>query len=192
MTRETELPCYCSQRQTLTLRNESGLRQWCCSRCGGRRLLLEDYRRFREQGGLEQLSVALPPAAADYRETATARVCQSCGLIMARYRVARDIAFHIDYCTTCQSVWLDGLEWEILAAQDWLARLDDILSDAWQKRVRQDEAQSRREQSMRTRFGDTEYEKLREFRDWLAQQPKRNEMMAFIGSDLPTRSGRST
>lgn len=190
MTREPELQCYCGPRQTLALTEEGGLCQWCCRRCGGRRFLLADFRRWREQGGAQQLETGLPAAATEYHETPSSRLCQSCGQIMARYRVAGDLAFHVDRCAPCQSVWLDGCEWEILASQHRLAQLDEIMSDRWQKRLQQSEADARREQTLRTRFGDAEYERLREISLWLARQTKRREMLAFLNAEPPAGAER--
>lgn len=193
MAREPELPCYCSPRQTLSLKDESGLPYWGCTRCGGRRFLLADFRRWKAEGGIAAVSASssAPPAQAlAYRETPSSRLCQHCGLIMARYRVSSDLPFHIDRCAPCQSVWLDGLEWELLAAGQKLAQLEEILSDRWQRELQQSEAEARREQTLRSRFGDADYDRLHEIGAWLATQPKRREMLAYLNA-LPAATPES-
>lgn len=182
------LQCYCSPRQTLSVHYEGGLRQWRCGRCGGRRILLDDFRRWRDSKGIDALTVRLPDQAAEYRETGGPRLCQQCGLIMSRYGVAQGVEFHVDRCAPCQSIWLDGLEWDILAAGDWLPVLDQIVSDPWQERLRAEATQARRVETMRKRFGEREFERLNGFANWLSSQPRRQEMLAVLTRAVSTNS----
>ena len=121
-------------------------------------------------------------SVADYQEAPGSRLCQSCGRIMRRYRVGQELPFHIDRCLSCQSVWLDGMEWELLAEHHCLHRLDEILSDRWQKALQQADHEARREHNLKTRFGEADYQRLREMRDWLAGQPHLREMLAFLAT----------
>ena len=181
MAQEGKYHCHCNARQELTLCTENGLRQWICHRCGGRRILLADYLAWRKKGVvLEQPVPAL--SVADYQEAPGSRLCQSCGRIMSRYRVGQELPFHIDRCVDCQSIWLDGMEWELLAEHHCLHRLDEILSDRWQQALQQADVEARRQQNLKTRFGEADYERLCSVRDWLAEHPRRQEMLAFLAT----------
>ena len=184
MAREPQFHCHCNTRQILTPCTENGLRQWICRRCGGRRILLADYLAWRSAVP-KQPETAL--AAADYQEAPGSRLCHSCGRIMSHYRVGQDLPFHIDRCLDCQSIWLDGMEWELLAEHHFLHRLDEILSDRWQKALQQADLEARRRQNLVARFGEADYERLCGVHDWLAGHPRRQEMLAF----LATPSGKN-
>ena len=186
MAHEKELYCHCNARQALTFSTENGLRQWVCRRCGGRRFLLANYLAWRKKEVVPEPAVPAP-AIADYQEAPGSRLCQSCGRIMNRYRVGQELPFHIDRCADCQSIWLDGMEWELLAEHDLLNRLDEILSERWQNALRQSDAEARRRQNLIARFGEADYEQACSVRNWLAEHPRRQEILAF----LATSSGKN-
>lgn len=186
MAREASFHCHCSARQSLIPSTENGLRQWTCGRCGGRRILLADYQAWRKKSIVPEPSEATL-AVADYQEAPGLRLCQSCGRIMSRYRVGQELSFHIDRCAECQSIWLDGMEWELLAEHHYQHRLDEILSDRWQKALQQADLEARRQQNLKARFGEADYERLCSLRSWLTEHPRRQEMLAF----LATPSGKN-
>ena len=186
MAREAEFHCHCSARQILTLSTENGLRQWICSRCGGRRILLADYQAWHKRGVTEEQPEPTL-ALADYQEAPGSRLCQSCGRIMSHYRVGAALPFHIDRCVDCQSIWLDGMEWELLAEHHCQHRLDEILSDRWQKTLQLADVEARRQQNLKARFGEADYERLCSVHNWLTEHPRRQEMLAF----LATPSGKN-
>ena len=107
-----------------------------------------------------------------------ARPCPCCGRIMERLRTGRQPDIRIDRCVHCQGVWLDGGEWEVLQYQQ--ARLDDVLSDMWQRQLREAEAQERRDQQMRLRLGDATVDEIGRIRHWLADQAEPDVVLQLI------------
>lgn len=179
-----DMRCTCSGQGSLkpTLL-ATGLPAHQCAACEGTLLALDAYRRW----------LAHPDAASAIETTAAlhglvavedapgARSCPRCQRLMQRLRVCTDLPdFRIDRCSPCQTVWFDRGEWQALA-QDGLAwRLDEVLSDGWQRQLQQADLRQRREQALRARLGDDCLDELTRIRTWLDTQPRREELLALL------------
>lgn len=161
-----------------------GLSADTCGDCHGHWLAMDDYRRWvtnqPESAPVDDTDLpALRPAAAAEDK---ARACPSCQRWMERLRVGRSPDFRLDRCSACQRVWLDVGEWDALATAGLATRLGDILSDGWQRQLRDADAQARREADLRARHGDACIDELARTRTWLATQPQRETLLALLRS----------
>jgi hypothetical protein len=55
-----------------------------------------------------------------------------------------------------------------------------VLSDAWQRQLRDDEVSGQREAALRARHGDACIDELVRIRTWLDEQPQRDELIALL------------
>lgn len=176
------LRCACAPQAEMSIDELSpGLGAVRCGRCGGAVLRLDDYRRWRERHPAAAANVgASPPPQAEEEPQSRARACPACARLMQRYRVGTQPDFRLDACSACQLVWLDRGEWASLAQGDLAGRLTDILSDAWQRRLRADELRQRREAALRGKYGDDCIDELIRIRGWLDAHPQRDELLALL------------
>ena len=86
---------------------------------------------------------------------------------MSKFRIAKDNAHRIDYSARVGGVWLNKGEWEMLVAEGLAGNLNSILTDSWQKRIRQEKTSDTFEQLYRSKFGDADYQKACDVREWL-------------------------
>ena len=173
------LHCSCAAHTELSpCELAPGLAGLHCTSCGGHMLMLEDYRVWR--------STATPQPATTAAATAednTARNCPACTRLMQRYRVGSTPDFRVDRCAACQVVWFAGGEWQALLATGMGTRLDEILTDAWQRQVQAEELRKGRETVLRQRHGAATMDELARIRQWLQAQPERDELLALLRAD---------
>lgn len=154
-----------------------------CSSCGGAWLRANEYALWlkTQMPGkydlvkTEDASKRLPPT-----DSNQAIICPDCGHFLRRYNVVSNINFHLDRCHNCNGVWLDRNEWEVLKAGDLQDEINEIFTQPWQKHI-QDEIVAQKFDAMYLeRFGENDYEKIKEIRTWLQERPNRNMLMAFL------------
>ena len=155
---------------------EPGLPAQGCGTCGGSLLDLADYRTWREQTN----AAVTPRDPVVFEDAPAARACPGCARLMHRLRAGAQPDFRLDRCAACRFVWFDRGEWPALVSAGHGARLDDILSDAWQRQVRAEELRATREAALREKHGDDCMDELSRIRAWLDVQPQRDELLALL------------
>ena len=150
-----------------------------CEHCGGTWLRAVDYWRW----AAEQPREASPdlPSSTVAEDHQGLRYCPDDGYVMARFRVTRHPGFYLDQCRTCSGVWLDQGEWEELAELGLQARLGEVLSEEWELALRKKEKEAHEAEMWERRLGGEDLERIREIKSWLADHPKRSELLAFLG-----------
>ncbi|MGP1628901.1 MAG: zf-TFIIB domain-containing protein [Giesbergeria sp.] len=141
-----------------------------CLQCNGSLLSVDAYRAWVEASPPEP--VAEPSSEPLTTLDTPVRRCPHCTRLMERLRVSHQPDFRLDRCVGCQCVWLDAGEWPALVQSGLGLRLTEVLSDGWQRRVREDASQGRREAELRTRHGDACIDELIGVRAWLLTQPE--------------------
>lgn len=179
MNEETMICPACSGTHFAPVKIEGDLPADICIDCEGVWVELDLYRDWRRaQPNVVALDFTGDLVAADD----TVRLCASTGRLMTRIKVSHGDPLRLDYSMAAQAVWFDKGEWERLVQLDLYDRLDAILSERWQAELKLAASSERTEQAMRTRFGDAGYEHLAGIRTWLAIQPNRSEMLAFLNA----------
>lgn len=170
------LHCSCAAHTELTpCELAPGLQGLHCTSCDGHMLLLEDYRAWPKAAMPTPVAVATATA-----EDNSARHCAGCARLMQRYRVGSTPDFRVDRCASCQAVWFAGGEWQALLGVGLGARLDEILTDAWQRQLQAEELRKGREAVLRQRHGAVTMDELARIRQWLQTQPERDELLAML------------
>jgi Zn-finger nucleic acid-binding protein len=185
MAMTTTYRCVCSAAPVLrAVSLAPGLHATSCDDCHGHWLAMDDYRRWVARGPapLDADAADLPALRPDAAVPDKARACPACQRFMERLRVGRSPDFRLDRCSACQHIWLDAGEWAALAEAGLATQLGEILSDGWQRQLRDAEAQARREADLRERHGDACIDEIARIRAWLATQPQRETLLALLRS----------
>lgn len=170
------------QRESL-IESLSGQR---CSSCRGLWIVAKDYWSWLNGRGNSPAGEPAP-LALDAEDSCKSKLCPSCGTILMRFRVGQGNAFQIDQCSSCLGMWFDRNEWEILHFHGLHDDLHHICSSGWQRHVKEEEFRSRVDEYFTRRFGEKDYQYLKEIRAWLEKHPQRDVMLAFLADRDPFR-----
>ncbi|MCE8036112.1 MAG: TFIIB-type zinc ribbon-containing protein [Halomonadaceae bacterium] len=152
-----------------------------CDNCGGNWILIEDYIGWKERHPEHVFS----GESIEAEDSPGALICPMSGGIMRKFRVAKDNAHRLDYSARVGGVWLHKGEWEMLVAEGLAGNLNAILTDQWQHRIRKEKASESLENLYRSKFGDADYEKACDIREWLHAHPHKCDIRAFLMADSP-------
>lgn len=169
---------------------EPGLMGQCCDRCEGAWL---PWSKLLEWGDGQAGSVS--PSGPEWTEGDLAVTgeleqhgilrCPDCHSLMRRYRVSHLLPFFLDRCGSCQGVWFDRHEWNVIRASGLGLHVQDFFTDAWQARERQAESRLRFEKRYLEQFGEQDYTRIRELRAWLKSHPQRARLLAYLTDPDP-------
>ena len=104
--------------------------------------------------------------------------------ILLRARVEAEQVFYLERCGFCHGVWLDGGEWQRLAASHYLEHLDDLWDPAWQRQRRSEKLQHERDRSLSAQIGEKLYGDLAAVVEPLRDHPARAQALAWITERL--------
>lgn len=155
-----------------------------CDRCGGNWILLEHYLRWKD-GYASQATEPADDVEIELAETKRALTCPVSGTLMLKYRISKDSEHRLDLSPSVNGVWLDKGEWSLLKQSGLADKLNAIFTAPWQRKIRAESSRDTFEQLYRRKFGDSDYEKIREIRDWLHAHPHREALRAFLVADNP-------
>jgi Zn-finger nucleic acid-binding protein len=164
---------------------ERGLRAARCGMCVGVWIAAGDYQEWRRQGGTEQGGGEDEGAAIEAQDVNVAKICPFDGHILLRYKIGRGISFSLDRCNTCNGVWLDPNEWDVLKRHGLHAELSSIFTDVWQRRVRQEERRRAIEAIYVDKLGVEDYAEIRRVRAWIQGHPQRLALLAYLTDEDP-------
>ncbi len=100
---------------------------------------------------------------------------------MTKFRVSADTPNRIDFCFSCEDVWLDAGEWELIEALVGSRHLSNIITQPWQYRVMSDSVEKSERKRLKEEFG-ADYEKVVELGDLLKEHPAKLEILAYLSS----------
>ncbi|BCU76494.1 hypothetical protein [Luteolibacter sp. LG18] len=171
--------------QLVPIELESGLPAWSDSQSGGAYLKSADYWEWlaHQPGRMETLPARGGSAAVLEDADAPARICPESGSLMTRFRVGHGFSFFIDRSPT-GGFWLDAGEWTALKERNFHDEIHRVFTDVWQRGVRSDAAHEALEAGFREQLGEEGYARALEFRDWLAGQPNRSRVLAWVSEPL--------
>ena len=168
---------------SITLVDELPARQ--CPNCRGVSISSNMYLTWRRTLGREfppkEGAIEIDPSW----EVRELKLCPDCGHIMARYKIFPDTDFYIDRCRSCNGIWLDRNEWEVLIDRNLHDNLNEFFTRPWQDNLRAAEAKNHLEHIYLERLGADDYQKVRQVREWLVQHPMRGMLLAFLQAEDP-------
>jgi Zn-finger nucleic acid-binding protein len=160
----------------------TGLKGYKCAKCDGSWVRFDDYDLWKkeEYQQPEDLTDYLPEY--DYKK---AVLCPDCGVILIKYKVAKDIPFNLDHCSMCNGVWFNKTEWENLIRNNLHHQMNSFFTKPWQNKLKEEMTKDRFEQKYLSSFGEKDYKRIIEVRNWLLNHPKKDELVNFIINDNP-------
>ncbi|WP_233468340.1 zf-TFIIB domain-containing protein [Zooshikella ganghwensis] len=159
-----------------------------CDHCGGNWVLLKDYLRWKEANPDYQFEQATIEVEAE--DSKRAMTCPQTGKLMVKYRISKDTDHRLDLSPDVHGIWLDKGEWDLLKKAGLAGNLNAIFTDPWQRKIREANAKEVFEQLYKEQFGDDDYQKLKQTRDWINQHPKRSDLLAYLVADDPYSANR--
>ncbi len=159
-----------------------------CPSCGGAWIPPENYVTWqRQQVDVDtpiqvsvlplSLSTPLQPAPLDNR----AALCPDCRSYLVRGRVTlQHGSFYVERCPSCNGIWCDAGEWEILQQIDLHTHVEYIFSADWQAQVRDLEHGERERQATVDKLGPDIAQRLFELAALLEQHPNGDFGVAYL------------
>ncbi len=156
-----------------------------CSRCEG--IFLSSIQYWDWLKSQKDLEPEIPLDDTDVVrvEENSARLCPDCGHLLTHYKVWPDVPFYLDSCGHCNGTWLDKNEWQTLQEHHLHNRLNLFMTRPWQQKIRAEEGRHQMDKIYRQRFGDDDYARIQEIRNWLNSHPEHSALLAFLMSEDP-------
>jgi Zn-finger nucleic acid-binding protein len=107
-------------------------------------------------------------------------LCPDCGRFLRRFEIWPNIEFYLDRCSTCNGIWFDRNEWQTLQSQNLHNKVNMFFTEAWQAKLRNEEMRQRFEEMFLELFGQADYQKIKEIRAWLTQNPNGDRLLAYL------------
>lgn len=164
---------------------ELGLKGHSCNQCSGNWVRFHDYIEWKKAGETSyQVSAQDPSYDLEY-DNKKANFCPDCGRILIKYKVSGAIPFYVDQCGSCNGLWLDRSEWEVIVGNKLQYQVNDFFTTEWQGKIRREMTAQWFEESYRKKFGDDNYNKLKEIRRWIYEDKQKGEMISFLIDEDP-------
>ena len=151
-----------------------------CKSCGGVLLDLLSYRAWADQAGIDAAARNESRSSVQSDDTSHAISCPNCSAVMTKVRVSASMDNKLDFCANCDEVWLDGGEWKQLQDLGLRKSLGAVFTEPWQRRVRKEIAEHKREELLRRRFGE-DFARLAEIRKLVQEHPQYEHILAWFG-----------
>ena len=162
---------------------ESSFRAHTCSACQGNWILIEDFVTWSERNNADLANTTDTPY--ELEDSKSALLCPLTGSIMLKYRISADTDHKLDYSPRVGGVWLDKGEWEYLKEQGIASKVNSVFSDHWQKQIRVNDTKATFEALYEKKFGEEDYQKVKELRGWLEASPNKAELRAYLLANDP-------
>lgn len=156
----------------------------CCSDCGGHWLSSASYWSWLESARRTSNEALYSDINCDAEDSLNAKLCPDCGRLLTQFKVGHGINFRLDHCNSCNGVWFDKNEWELLCRCNLQEELHKIFTTAWQNKIKEEEKHAWFDSSYRARFG-ADYDKLKEFKSWLETHQLKTTILAFLADPAP-------
>lgn len=158
---------------------EHGLIAAGCEKCEGALLSLMNYRYWQHTYGKAEPKPEDLNAAC-VKETTIAKLCPKCKKLMTKYRIDLDTENRVELCSSCDEVWLDSGEWQLLKTLDLQGELPKLFTEAWQRELRKRREHRRWDKHFSDIIGREEFEKVKAFKQWLDRQAHAADIKHYL------------
>jgi Zn-finger nucleic acid-binding protein len=160
---------------------DSDLKALACPQCQGRWVQSYQYWKWHDKHGSSLPEIPLPAdRTLPVTDSHTAKLCPECGHFLTRFPVGHGLEFGLDRCGNCGGMWFDRNEWEILKNRNLHDNVHLIFSAIWQDQIKTELQIKSRENFYKTKFGPSDYQKIKEIKSWIDQHPLASELYAFL------------
>lgn len=156
-----------------------------CSNCGGNWILIEDYVAWKERNSDYEFSNDIHFEETEVTDSKQALLCPVSGTIMRKFRISAENEHKLDYSAVVGGLWLDKGEWELLKNEGLAASLNAVVTQNWQRNIRQNSAKQNFAEIYEAKFGEDTYSKVKEMRAWLSSQEQKADLRAYLLAEDP-------
>jgi len=171
---------HCHTRDLLPTMIEEMLPAMTCGTCHGALVSLLYYRHWAEQQKPPATEAPKTVPAVATTDTTGAITCPKCERVMMKYKISGTVANRVDVCSTCDDAWLDGGEWELLEALHLSHQIPSILTDAWQRRIRNEITAETRRSILARMVGEEGVRRVEEFGEWLDGSGQKSHVLTYL------------
>ncbi len=154
-----------------------------CNSCGGSWIRANEYSfwlKSQKPGSFDEDKGREASERYPVLESNKAVVCPDCGHLLRKYKISAKVDFHLDRCSNCNGIWFDKNEWQSLKLADMHDEINKIFTEPWQQHIQSQESASKFEAMYLQKFGEEDYQRVKDIRAWLQSNPNRNELIAFL------------
>jgi len=156
-----------------------------CVNCEGVTFTLNDYLIYLSRSEpLEDSIEEMTDGSFLVDDTKKAMLC-GCGAIMHKCRIRYETDRRIDYCSTCQTVWLDAGEWEYLKENNLHRLINKLFTEPYQRKLRVEKTRTVLSEKYTDQLGEEEYKQLKEVRDWVYNNENKELLLAYLNAKNP-------
>ncbi len=175
----------CKTQRCSPVELEKNLKAASCQTCGGHWISNQNYSTWLKGHGDTLPEKPFSEVEVDVEDVKDAKLCPDCKRILLKYKVGHGLDFFVDHCPGCGGIWLDTNEWNALQDRNLHDEIHKMFSTAWQSQVRGDQMASKLDQVYTNRLGPESYEKAKEIRQWIQDNPQKQAILAFLSDDDP-------
>ena len=150
----------CRDIELTSVNLERGLPARKCNQCEGLWLSSMEYLIWLKTATISP-DEEEPETPFPVLDTLNATLCPDCGMILRRFKIWPDIDFHLDRCGSCNGVWFDKNEWEVLKAHNLHGLVNMFFTKPWQQKLKTEETRKRFETMYLDRFGADDYAEIK-------------------------------
>ncbi|MET1254069.1 hypothetical protein [Aliikangiella maris] len=173
----------CKNKSLKPTKLDDGLSAAGCLHCHGALVSLLYYRDWAERhnGIITEAPSTVGLLKGMQSEDSMGAVgCPKCNRLMQKYRISGCTNNRLDWCTTCDEVWLDGGEWELIKALELGQEIPMVLTEQWQKKVRAQVSEENRRERFAKILTAADLQKADEFRDWLKDHAQKEDILFYV------------
>ncbi len=161
---------------------EASFRSHTCKTCKGNWVLIEDYVFWSTR---QSFNTHVEEVSFDLEDSTKALLCPMTGRIMMKYKINNLTDHKLDYSPSVGGVWLDSGEWEYLKTQGLANALGRIFTESWQREIRAGNTKATLEELYKSKFGEHDYQKLKEIREWVSSLDNKEDARSYLLSKDP-------
>ena len=179
----------CKQGQLIPSFLDDLFRAHTCNHCGGNWIMIEDFVSWKERNQAYEFEL-VSDVSEDTSDTKKALLCPVTGGIMRKFKIAASTDHRVDYSAQVGGIWLDKGEWELLKAEGVAGALNNVVTQQWQKKIREENTASHFAEIYAAKFGETTYKEVKALREWLNAQPNKADLRAYLLAEDPYSTER--
>ena len=179
-------PC-CKNKSLSETELLPGLVAKTCDGCRGTWFERKDYESWRSRQSADLPETAAPQTVFMSAQVPKPKLCPACRNFLLPYRVGHGLGFGIDYCAACGGIWCDPGEWEAIHAKNLHDNLHEIVSQQWQRDVRQENIRTQIEESFRKSLGP-DYQRAADVRNWLREHSNRDLLLSYLRDEATRKT----
>jgi Zn-finger nucleic acid-binding protein len=175
----------CKTEKCSPVELEENLKAASCETCGGYWISNQNYSTWLKRHGETIPEKPFSEVEFDVSDVHDAKLCPDCNRILLKYKVGHGLDFFVDHCPGCGGIWLDTNEWNALQDKNLHDEIHKMFSTSWQTQIRGDQMASKLDQVYTNRLGPESYEKAKEIRQWIQDNPQKQAILAFLSDENP-------